>query len=154
MTKEQVWASHFFGVSLELRLLLLSFVLGTVFGALYDIFRALRLSFPHPSLAVFFEDVAFTSAFGLGFYTFCTALCRGELRGFVLVGMIAGFLAYILTLGRTVSAGVAFAVKFVRKMLTNLGRILKKITAVLFVMPFFMKKSKKMKENPCQTEAE
>lgn len=154
MTREQVWATHFFGVPLELKLLLGAAVLGAFLGAVYDVLRAFRLSFRHPAWAVFLEDLSFALAFGFSFFTFSVALCRGEIRAFVLGGMCAGFFAYLVTLGRIVSKAVAFSVKCSKKFLKHLGILLKKAAAVLFVMPFFMKKAKKMQENPCKDPIE
>ncbi len=150
MSRAEVYAEHFFGVSLELRLLLGAIVLGAFLGALYDILRALRLSVRHGGAAVFFEDVGFTVVFFGAFYIFCTSLCRGELRFFVLAGMTAGFLIYLVTLGRIVVKLVGAAVEYVKKLFTILGRMLKKFAGILLGTPYFRKKDKNFRENPCQ----
>ena len=154
MTREEVNATHFFGVSLELRLLLGAALLGMLLGAAYDLFRALRLSFKHSPAAVFFEDFLFVLIFGLNFYIFSTALCRGEIRLFVVAGMLAGFFAYLATLGRIVSLIVAKAVGYVKKGIKRLCRLLKKIIGVLLGMPFFAENTDKFQENPCKDPSE
>lgn len=152
MTKEEAYGLHFLGTGLELQLLCGAILLGIVLGAVYDIIRALRLTLKHSAIIVFAEDAVFTVAFGLCFYTYCTALCRGELRGFVLVGMLIGFGAYLLTLGRLVVKVVTKITENVKKLLTALGKMLKKALVILLGTPYFKKKNKKVEENPCQNE--
>ncbi len=149
MSKSDVYSLHFFGTALELRLFLGSLVLGMLMGALFDIFRAIRISVRHPALAVFCEDVLYAVLFGLSYYTYCTALCRGEIRGFVLIGMLLGFFTYIVTLGRILCGFVAKAVNFVKIALKKFGRLLKNALSVLFGITYFSKNTKKFQENPC-----
>lgn len=149
MTKEEVFASRFFGTALELKLLLGAVLLGALLGAAYDVLRALRISVSHRSFAVFLEDALFALLSGICFYAYCTELCRGQLRFFVLAGMAAGFFAYLMTLGRIVCRGFACAVKVTKKVLYRLGKLLKKTAAILCGLPFFQKKGGKIEENPC-----
>ena len=149
MTREQVYADSFFGISLELRLFLGAVLLGAVLGAVYDIFRAVRLSFKNPGWLVFFEDLLFMFLSGLAYYSFCVELCRGQIRFFALVGVIIGFSAYILTLGRLVCGMFGFAAKYVRTALGLLGKVVKKVFGVLCGVPFFKKEEEKIEENPC-----
>lgn len=137
MTRAEVYGEHFFGTPLEIKLLLGALVLGMLLGTVFDILRALRLSFRHGSAAVFFEDFVFAVLFGTAFYTYCTALCRGEIRGFVFLGMVIGFSAYIATLGRAVTGAVAWVVKYIKKGCIRLGNLLKKIINFLAGLPVF-----------------
>lgn len=124
---------EFFGTAYELRLMWLSVLLGTVLGSVFDLFRALRLAIKHGDVAVFFEDAIFFFIFGMSFYTFCTALCGGALRAFVLIGITAGFLAYILIPGMVIKEIFAVAA-------STLVKIIKKITGLLCGLPFFKKR--------------
>ncbi len=143
---------NFFGTANELKLLFGAIVLGALLGAAYDILRALRLTVRHGSAAVFFEDTVFALLVGLCFYTYCTALCRGELRGFVLAGMAAGFFAYLVTLGRLVSKGVAFFVGRAKKLTVFIVRMFKKAALNLFGMTYFGKIAVKFRKKPCQSK--
>ena len=110
MTREELYSGMFLGTALELRLFFASILLGALLGALYDLFRALRLCLKHPKAAVFAEDVLFVTVSALSIYVFCTELCRGRLRFFVMLGAAAGFGIYLSTLGRLAVRAVSFVV--------------------------------------------
>lgn len=149
MTREEVYALHFLGVPLEIKLFLGGLLLGAVLGGAYDIFRALRMTFRHGGAAVFIEDAAFTALFAAAFYGYCTELCRGQLRFFVFAAMLLGFGAYLATLGRLVSKLVSTVVKSVRKSIICLGKIAKKAIKLLCGVTYFQKREEKFQENPC-----
>lgn len=149
MTREEMYATHFFGTVLEWKLFFGALVLGLVLGALYDVFRALRLSLRHPRAVVFVEDFIFVMIFGLSFYSYCTELCRGQIRFFVFAAMLIGFAAYILTLGRIVSKTVAKGVKICKNLLVTLGKVFKKMLAILCGVPFFKESDTKIEETSC-----
>ena len=149
MTREEVYATRFFGIALEMQLFLGGVVLGMLLGAVYDVFRALRLSIKHPEWVVFFEDAVYILIFGTAYYSYCTELCRGQIRFFVLVAMLIGFAAYIMTLGRLVSKIVAEVVKIAKNLLLTLGKMLKKALGILCGVTYFQDMQKKINENPC-----
>lgn len=124
---------EFFGTAAELRFFGLSVILGAALGSLFDILRALRQSIKHHDAAVFVEDALFFSLFGISFYSFCTELCGGALRGFVLFGMSAGFLLYILLPGRVIKEILAVSMSTVVK-------ICKRLVSLLCGLPFFKSK--------------
>lgn len=152
MTKEEFYAAQFLGTALELRLFFGGLILGAALGALYDVLRALRMTVRHTSLAVALEDFAFVFVTGISFYSYCTQLCRGQLRFFVFAAIAVGFTAYMLTLGRIVSKGVALSVNILKMPFKALAKMLKKSAEILFVVPFFQKNEVKFEENPCPEE--
>lgn len=89
----------FLGVTNEIKITASAFALGMLTGSLYDIFRALRKTFKHNSLAVAVEDVAFCIVFAFDYYCFSLSACDGALRGFALAAMLVGLFAYLNTLG-------------------------------------------------------
>ena len=149
MTREEVLATRFLGTTLEWKLFLGALVLGAVLGALYDVFRALRMSFRHPAPIVFAEDVLFMLISGTAYYSYCTELCRGQIRFFVLAAILIGFSAYLLTLGRLVSACIAYVVKLAKSFLCALVKVVKKVLGVLCGVPFFTNSQDKIQKNPC-----
>ena len=126
---------EFLGTSTELRLFWLSIILGAVLGSIFDILRALRQSIKHSDAVVFIEDALFFSLFGICFYSFCTEMCSGALRTFILFGMSIGFLVYILLPGRVIKEILATCMSTVVK-------ICKRILSVLCGLPFFKSKQK------------
>ncbi|MCD7805105.1 MAG: spore cortex biosynthesis protein YabQ [Oscillospiraceae bacterium] len=105
----------FTGVTNELKLFGLAIIVGAVLGAVYDILRALRITIPHKFWAVFAEDFLFVIFSGFVWFCFSVELLEGELRLYVLVGMLAGFAVYLLTLGRIISGAFRFLTNILRK---------------------------------------
>lgn len=105
----------FVGVMNELKLFGLAVLIGAVIGAVYDILRVLRITFPHRFAAVFAEDLIFTLFFGMVYFCFSVEMLEGELRLYILVGMLAGFTIYLLSLGRIISGVFRKAANILRR---------------------------------------
>lgn len=134
-----VYDGRFLGTHLEGLFLAYSVLTGAVLGAFYDLFRAFRISVRHHPVAVAAEDVLFSMAFGLVYFSFCVHFIEGSLRAFVLAGMIVGFFLYIISLGRIVSAILSRAMKTFVVIVKKLVRIIKKTGSYLCTLPFFRK---------------
>ncbi|MCC8130435.1 MAG: spore cortex biosynthesis protein YabQ [Oscillospiraceae bacterium] len=104
----------FLTVSGELQMLGLATVLGALLGAVFDVFRLFRMSLQHKPWMVFVEDLLFTLLFGTVWFLFSVQMLEGQLRGFVLCGMVAGFGLYLLTIGRIIAGLFRTAGKFLR----------------------------------------
>lgn len=129
----------FFGTDYELKLVGLAMLLGATLGSFFDLFRALRRTLKHHPAVVFFEDAFFAIIFGICYYSFCLSLCGGALRGFVLVLMLIGFLAYIYTLGKIICDFFSLTLQAVVK-------IVKKCIRLLCVVQHFTKRKEKLDE--------
>jgi spore cortex biosynthesis protein YabQ len=103
----------FFNVSDELKLFLMSCILGTALGLFYDIFRSMRLLFRHPPALTAAEDISFCLLWGISLTAFASAIALGRLRGFMFIGSILGFVLYIVSMGRIVTG-------FMKKLLSLL----------------------------------
>ena len=90
---------YIFGLQYETKLFLLSFLIGLVFGAVYDVLRIVRIVKKHHKCVVFVEDFAFVVFCAFWYFLFSTELARGQIRLFILIGMFIGFIVYLLTLG-------------------------------------------------------
>ena len=73
-------------------------VLGFCLGALYDVFRILRLSFPHNKILVFLEDVLYFFLITVISFSFILLQNNGTLRAFLLLGELMGAILYFFTL--------------------------------------------------------
>lgn len=95
----------FFSVSQHTSLFLVSVVLGAVLGVVYDVFRALRIIFPPAAKegAVLVEDILFCIISGFSVFCFSTLAVRGQVRFFVFLGFIIGFVLYLLTIGSIIT---------------------------------------------------
>ncbi len=105
----------FTGVAGEIKMLGLAAVVGAVLGAVYDIFRVLRITVPHRFWAVFVEDVLFVLFSGMVFFCFSVEMLEGALRLYIVAGMVSGFAIYLSTLGRIISVFFRTATKILRK---------------------------------------
>ena len=80
----------------------MSLGLGVVFGALWDVFRILRLGMPLGRVFVFLQDIIYFAIICLLTLIFFYFFTFGGFRLFVLLGEFLGFLVYYFTIGRVV----------------------------------------------------
>ena len=86
------------GLELEPQLFLLSVLIGFAMGAVYDIFRMVRIATKSGRILTFVCDVVYTVLFWFVLFTFCTGL-TGQIRVFALFGMLTGAVMERLSLG-------------------------------------------------------
>lgn len=124
-------------------------LIGMGLGLLYDVFRILRVAFPAPKFVVAAQDVLyFILASGLT-CLFTLGINEGEMRSFVLIGELLGWIFYFFTIGtvvmavsRRVIAAVKTVLRFLwrwllRPVLRLLGRIFR-----FFGIPILLLKKK------------
>ena len=117
-----------------------SIALGFLLGFYYEIFRFLRLAFPHPNWLVFLEDLLFFLPLAPTLIFFHYALNDGILRWFSLTGTVLGFCLYLGTMGKLLlfcSEGILFCIKMLLKgifwlFIRPLCIVFKKITNCLY----------------------
>lgn len=73
-----------------------SMILGMIFGIFYDIFKSLRSVKKHKNFVIFIEDILFFFVVSIITLLFLIATTNGEVRGYILFGILAGFIIYIL----------------------------------------------------------
>lgn len=149
---KDIYSELFLGVGREFQLALYALAVGAAMGAIYDLFRIVRLSIKHNRLVVMAEDVLFTLLFGMVYYTFSVELTKGAMRFFVFIGMLLGFGIYLDSLGRIIFAISARIIKLAKMFIGRIVKIAKKIYSNLCVTPFFHKQTKKPAETSCRTE--
>ena len=112
----------FFSVSEELRLFGLSCIFGALLGVCFDLFRAVRLIFPHNWLLTAVEDILFMGLYAVFLTAFASAAARGEMRFYYVIGNLIGFVLYLATVGSLFIriAGKLFsAVKWIFRVATS-----------------------------------
>lgn len=95
-------------------------VLGAILCVLYDFFSAHRIANRCGAVTVFITDLAFWIVAAFMTFLFLLARTKGEIRGFVLVAELIGFIVFRLTLS-----------KFLFSVLLILFKFLVRITAFL-----------------------
>lgn len=136
-------------------------VLGGGLGAVYDWFRVGRILKKKASLTVFLEDLLFSLIAALSTAYCFTLINYGQVRLFLLVGEVAGFLLYYNTVGALVALQARLLARLlhrIRAVLMRIGRYftnkIKKIMNILkkpFIflkewcrmLPYNMKRRKK-----------
>ena len=96
----------FFSVSEELVLFGISCLAGAVIGVFYDVFRVIRIIFPHNAVLVTIEDIIFLLCYAVFAMSFSSAAVRGEMRGYYILGNIIGFVIYFFTVGSVVTESI------------------------------------------------
>ena len=90
-----------------------SVVLGIIFCTLYDVLKAIRKVISFSAISIFFQDIFFSLALAFTTFTYLLSVTNGELRGFIFVGIVVGF----------VLARVTFSIIFVRFLKWIIGLI-------------------------------
>lgn len=127
---------------------LISLLFGVGFGLYYAFFKAVRRSFHHTVWAIFLEDIFFFFSVAVITFLLMLALSAGEIRFFILLGILIGFCVFYFTLAERLSAVLAFIIKAVHSLLKVVFSFLKRIfnflgKIVLKTARFCKEKSKK-----------
>ena len=105
----------FFTASQQLRLFVLSCAFGIPIGILFDIFRVIRMFFPHGKILVAAEDILFFIFYGIFLMCFTITAARSEFRFYFCAGNFLGFILYHFTLGNAVSSAIKKTVMVIKK---------------------------------------
>ena len=107
---------------------------GVFIGLLFDIFRILRKSIKTKDLVTYIEDVIFWILTGISIiYSMCV-YCNGEIRFFMVLGIIIGIALYMLTISNYVIKIFVSIILFLKKILEKLIKI------VIFPVKIIVKK--------------
>lgn len=116
------------------------FILGIVFGFLYELFRFLRLLKRHNTIAVAIEDVLYMSVFAFVSFTMSLMIGSGYFRLYYCFCEVAGLTLYYFTLGKLLHflmrKSIGAIKSILKRMFRFIGRRLKKLIV------FFKQKSK------------
>lgn len=107
----------------QLFLFLQAIFFGIGLGIFYDVFRILRIAVKDNSIIIFFEDLLFFISASIFTFLFIFSVNSGQLRWFIFLGLILGFVVYYFTLGKLVlkiSQVIIKAVKTIFKFLFSL----------------------------------
>ena len=86
--------------SLQLLSFLRSVVLGIFLCVLYDFIKSLRLTVNFSDIAIFLQDLAYSLVASFITFIFLLSVTNGEMRGYVMLGISAGFILSRFTLSR------------------------------------------------------
>ena len=96
--------------------LFLIFTLNGVFiGLIFDIFRILRQGFRTSNFITYIEDILFWVISGLSIIYTMVCFSNGTLRFFMIIGIIIGLIAYILTISKYIRRCSVFIINLLKK---------------------------------------
>ncbi|MDR0974462.1 MAG: spore cortex biosynthesis protein YabQ [Ruminococcus sp.] len=100
----------FYTVTEQAELFLLSVFVGASLGVVFDAFRLLRAVFvtARKSFLVHAADFLFILFYAFVVFTYSAVLARGEIRFFIVIGSLCGFLIETLTIGDSVTKAVRY----------------------------------------------
>ncbi len=101
-------------------LFLISFYFGIFTALLFDIFRVLRKTFAHKNFLVQIEDLLFWLIVTFLFYYIFLHRNNGEIRFYLLLGFLLGFLLFLLTISK-------FFIKYLSKFVFFIKKVISKI---------------------------
>lgn len=107
----------FFTVSEQLKLFLLSCLFGVPIGIVFDVFRTLRIIFPHGKIIVMLEDILFFAMYGVFLMSFTIATARSEFRVYFCIGNFIGFVLYYFTVGNIMVNVIRIIFTFLKRVL-------------------------------------
>lgn len=97
---------------------LYSIILGIFFSAFYDIFRSLRLLKKQTTLAVFLQDIIYFLIIAIVTFICLLSLTNGEVRAYILIGILLGFLLFLFTISKFFIIALSFILKIFFKFLS------------------------------------
>ena len=98
----------FFTAGEQTALFLGSVLLGALLGAVYDIFRIIRIIFPAAGkkAAVMICDIIYMLIFGTAVFFYAAVYGRAEVRFYFAAGAFLGAVLFIFTVGNAVTSAV------------------------------------------------
>lgn len=92
-------------------------IVGVAIGLLFDIFRILRKTIKTNDIVTYLEDILFWILTGIIIVFSMYYFCDGQLRFFMIIGIILGTVIYILTISRYVIKVSVFIINLVKRII-------------------------------------
>lgn len=103
---------------------LYSLCLGVIFCLFYDIFRALRFAIKFNDIFIFLQDIFYFVSISFVTFLFLLAFTNGEIRFYVIFGILIGFLICYFTFSK-------YFLKLLKIIFKAFALIYKKINTIL-----------------------
>lgn len=122
-------------------------IVGILLGFIFDIFRAFRKSVKNTNLATNIEDILFVIISFIIIAMVVQIVSKGELRFYILLGIILGILIYFLSVSKYIITGETWILKSIIKTLKNVYNFLinisKKVNCIILKFLKVFKKKRK-----------
>lgn len=97
---------------------------GVLIGLFFDFFRILRKSFKTINLITYIEDILFWILTGISIIFCMYHFSAGSLRFFMFLGLLFGFVLYLLTLSKIIIKTVVSLITILKKMVHQILKII------------------------------
>ncbi len=115
--------------------------MGAVLCLLYDVFRILRMAFPPGKISAFIQDVLWFAIAAVATYMMCLARCRGEVRSYIIIGEVSGFILFRLTVSRLLMLAARPVIRTAKRLIRTI-----KSAILRTIVPFISKILNKIKK--------
>ena len=113
-------------------------IVGIIIGILFDIFRILRKSFKTKDIVTYIEDILFWILTGIIILFSMYRFSNGELRFFMIIGIIMGTLMYMITFSKYVIKISVFVINIFKIWILYPFKVLIKISKKIIFRPIFI----------------
>lgn len=113
---------------------------GMLIGILFDFFRVLRKTYKTSDVITYIEDILFWILTGILIIYNIWFFNDGEIRLFMILGIIIGALLYTLTISYFVKKIINFIMSKIKIITTFLCKIIKKTIEIIIKFTKFLKK--------------
>lgn len=117
---------------------LISILFGVGYSVFYSFFKGARAAKKYSAIVIFFQDVLFFILIAFVTFIMLLALSNGQVRSYLLFGILLGFCVFYFTLSNLFSGLICVIIKAFRSVLLRFRSILGKI------FTFFSKKAQKI----------
>lgn len=101
-------------------------LVGIIIGIIFDLFRALRKCFKTNDIITYIEDIIFWIITGLIIIFSMYKYCNGQLRFFMIMGIIIGTTIYMITISRYLIKISVTIINIIKKIMSYPVKIAKK----------------------------
>lgn len=109
-----------------------SCLFGLLLGAFYDVFRTIRLVSSKSVAFILICDIVYWALCGFFTFVFILSVNFGQVRGFIIAGILLGAIFYYNTIG-------SFVIRFMEKVIGFSKRAVNKIKRVFYPLFSFVK---------------
>lgn len=119
----------------QLFCLLIFTITGITIGILFDVFRILRKSFKTADIITYLQDILFWLIAGSIILFSIFQFNHGEIRSYVFIGIMLGFVLYMITISKFIIKYSVFIIQWIKKIISYPLHLLEKIIKSFIIKP-------------------
>ena len=113
-------------------------LVGIIIGILFDFFRILRKTIKTNDIVTYIEDILFWIISGIIIIYTMYVFCDGQLRFFMIMGIVIGTALYMVTISKYVIKISVFLIKKKKKIIIYPIKLLIKVFKKIIFRPIFI----------------